>query len=267
MLEGQALASSRVYQAHSTSQKEIRQLNYTITSLQKQEKELEIKNAKITEMQVSSEKEVRKVESERRTEQKKLYNTIIEEQKKVKQANTTLKQQEEEIKQIKKELALHKRRLKDVEEENMVLQVQVMQANTDFENQKNATKKAQTEAKQLKDKCTMIERKLHQQQLATQESDIFAQEQGYNEQMLEKVCDIDQYCIIIIIIILFMQSLAAVDQNPSWMLNEDEVTMTDQKIGKGGWATVVKAQFRGLRVAAKQLHEKIVSDFNLRLFK
>ena len=53
-----------------------------------------------------------------------------------------------------------------------------------------------------------------------------------------------------------MQSLISVDQNPSWMLNKEEVTMTDQMIGKGGWATVVKAQFRGLHVAAKRLHEK-----------
>ena len=51
------------------------------------------------------------------------------------------------------------------------------------------------------------------------------------------------------------------------MLNIEEVTITDQKIGKGGWATVVEAQFRGIRVAAKRLHEKIVSDFNLQLFK
>ena len=194
MLEGQALASSRVYQAHSTSQKEIRQLNDKITSLQKEEKELEIENARITEMKVSSEKEVVKVESERKREQKRLYKVIIEEQKKVEHANITIQQRDEEIKQIKKELALHKKRSRDVEEENMVLQVQVMQANTKCEKiQKNATsmtEKALSEAKRLEEKCAMMERNLHQQQ-TTQQSIFFAQEQGYDKKMPEKVCDID----------------------------------------------------------------------------
>ena len=140
---GQALASSQVYQAHS--------------SLQKKKEELEIEKARITEMQVSSEKDNVLLESKRRTEQREHDKALIESQKKVEKVSIALRQREEEIKQIK--------------------------------------------------------------------------------------------------------------SNPSWMLNIEEVIMTDQQIGIGGWAIVVQAQFRGIRVAAKRLHEKIISDFNLQLFK
>ena len=54
------------------------------------------------------------------------------------------------------------------------------------------------------------------------------------------------------------------------MLNMEEVTImtgSDHQIGRDGLATVIKAKFRGFHVAAKQLHEKIVSDYNLQLFE
>ena len=141
---GQALASSQVYEAHS--------------SLQKKKEELEIENARITVMQVSSEKDNVLLESKRRTEQREHDKALIESQKKVEKVSISLRKREEEIKQIK--------------------------------------------------------------------------------------------------------------TDPSWMLDIKEVTiMTDQQIGIGGWAIVTQAQFRGIRVAAKRLHEKIISDFNLQLFK
>ena len=174
MLEGQALAISRVYQAQS--------------SLQEEKERLELENARI---EVISEKKVVQLESERRTEQKQLNKAIIERQKKVEQANITLKQQEEEIKQIKRELALHKRRSRDVEEENTALQVQVMQVNTECE---EIQKKARSEVERVKEECATIKRKLHQQQATQQksESKIFTNEQDFNEQKHEEVCGINK---------------------------------------------------------------------------
>ena len=43
--------------------------------------------------------------------------------------------------------------------------------------------------------------------------------------------------------------------------------MTDEVIGVGGWAEVRVAYFRGSRVAAKKLHQVIISDYNLELFQ
>ena len=51
-----------------------------------------------------------------------------------------------------------------------------------------------------------------------------------------------------------------------WVVNIEEIQLTDQELGRGGWAVVRVAKFRGLRVTAKCLHTLIVSDYNRQLF-
>ena len=52
----------------------------------------------------------------------------------------------------------------------------------------------------------------------------------------------------------------------SWVVNKEEIEFTGQELGKGGWAIVKVAKFRGLQVAAKCLHNLIVSSYNRQLF-
>ncbi len=42
--------------------------------------------------------------------------------------------------------------------------------------------------------------------------------------------------------------------------------MTDVEIGRGGWGAIKVAEFRGQKVAAKMLHNEIISPNNIRLF-
>ena len=42
--------------------------------------------------------------------------------------------------------------------------------------------------------------------------------------------------------------------------------MTKEELGSGAWGEVRVAKFRGLRVAAKFLHNEILSDYNRRQF-
>ena len=51
-----------------------------------------------------------------------------------------------------------------------------------------------------------------------------------------------------------------------WVVSNDEVEMTQEIVGKGAWAEVKVAIFRGTRVAAKCLHEVIINDHYLYLF-
>ena len=51
-----------------------------------------------------------------------------------------------------------------------------------------------------------------------------------------------------------------------WVVNREEIQLTNQELGRGGWAVVRVAKFQGLRVAAKCLHTLIVSDYNQKLF-
>ena len=52
----------------------------------------------------------------------------------------------------------------------------------------------------------------------------------------------------------------------SWIVNREEITTTQVVLGKGGWGEVKVAHFRGLKVAAKCLHEVIISPYNMSAF-
>ena len=51
-----------------------------------------------------------------------------------------------------------------------------------------------------------------------------------------------------------------------WIVERGEIYLTDRELGRGGWAVVKVAEFRGLQVAAKCLHSIIISNYNRQLF-
>ena len=60
------------------------------------------------------------------------------------------------------------------------------------------------------------------------------------------------------------QAIAAEQRGPSWEVKEDELEVTDQRLGIGGWAEVRVAK---LKVAAKVLHKQLIYDYHRRLFR
>ncbi len=56
------------------------------------------------------------------------------------------------------------------------------------------------------------------------------------------------------------------EEEPSWVVRREEIHLTDEELGGGAYAVVRVAKFRGLRVAAKCLHQVIISDYNCELF-
>ena len=54
--------------------------------------------------------------------------------------------------------------------------------------------------------------------------------------------------------------------NPQWVIEREEIQMTREVVGRGGWGEVKVGVFRGTRVAVKCLYELILSQYNLELF-
>ena len=52
-----------------------------------------------------------------------------------------------------------------------------------------------------------------------------------------------------------------------WIVKSEEIEMTGPELGRGGWAIVSVATFRGVRVAAKTIHRQIISHHNVQLFR
>ena len=51
-----------------------------------------------------------------------------------------------------------------------------------------------------------------------------------------------------------------------WAISRDEITLSNKILGTGGWGYVTEATFRGRHVAAKCLHEAIISPHNQQQF-
>ena len=52
-----------------------------------------------------------------------------------------------------------------------------------------------------------------------------------------------------------------------WRVERREIHLSQRELGRGGWAEVKVAEFRGLQVAAKCLHSIIISEYNRQLFQ
>ena len=52
-----------------------------------------------------------------------------------------------------------------------------------------------------------------------------------------------------------------------WVIRKEEIELTGPELGVGGWATVTVAKFRGIKVAVKRIHNRIISHHNLQLFQ
>lgn len=51
-----------------------------------------------------------------------------------------------------------------------------------------------------------------------------------------------------------------------WMISRDEIKLSDKVLGTGAWGRVVEGNFRGTKVAVKEIHEIIQSAHNRLLF-
>ena len=66
--------------------------------------------------------------------------------------------------------------------------------------------------------------------------------------------------------VTLQQQVQQLQEQSHWVVRREEVEMTEEVLGKGGWGEVKVAKFRGLRVAAKCLHEVILSPYNISVF-
>ena len=54
---------------------------------------------------------------------------------------------------------------------------------------------------------------------------------------------------------------------PDWVISRDQIQLTDNLLGRGGWGVVFEGKYCGCSVAVKQIHELINSPHNRNLFE
>ena len=137
---------------------------------------------------------------------------------------------------------LLQQQLQQSQEENNQLQQQLRQVRQES---REENQQLQDEIHQLQKQNDQLQQDLHQVRQESQEK-IHQLQQQLNQSQEE----VRQLHI----------------QQDHWVVKKGDISMTQEVLGKGGWGEVRVAKFRGLRVAAKCLHDIILSDYNIHLF-
>lgn len=77
---------------------------------------------------------------------------------------------------------------------------------------------------------------------------------------------IKMFCFQIADLVADREKMEKGEEKPHWVVSREEIEVTSEIVGTGGWGQVKVAKFRGLRIAAKCLHQVILSEYNLRMF-
>ena len=56
------------------------------------------------------------------------------------------------------------------------------------------------------------------------------------------------------------------NDGPTWVVDRQEIRISEKVLGTGGWGSVREGTFRGCAVAVKCIDNEIISPYNLRLF-
>ena len=191
---------------------------------------------------VDHQNERREIEQLRRTLQER-ERELQEERREKEQVRTRLQQQlQEKDRQITdkdQQLTGTQRRLQSREREYQQLQRQLQQ-----EQQQGQERERQLQQSREREQNLQQQLQQSQQQLQEREQQFQERERQFQER----------------------ETRHQEETESSWVVNREEITTTQVVLGKGGWGEVKVAHFRGLKVAAKCLHEVIISPYNMSAF-
>ena len=199
---------------------------------------------------VHHQNERREIEQLRRTLQER-ERELQEERREKEQVRTRLQQQlQEKDKQITdkdQRLTETQRRLQSREREYQERERQLQEREREYQ---QLQRQLQQEQQQGQERERQLQQSREREQNLQQQLQQAQQESQERERRLQ-------------------QQLRERDQQEresSWVVHRNDVIMTDKVVGRGGWGEVRVAHFHGLDVAAKVLHDTIISDYNVSLF-
>ncbi|XP_019849145.1 PREDICTED: probable serine/threonine-protein kinase drkD [Amphimedon queenslandica] len=196
----------------------------------------------------------RELEEERREKEQvrnRLQQQLEGRERQLEQAQQQGQEREREIQDLQRQLQQKERELeqqrqeKDREiqqareqEQNLQRQLQEREQQLQREIQQGGERERQAGEREQG-----LQRQLQQAQQQLQESQ--ERERGLEQQLRER---------------------DRLERESSWVVSRNDIRMTERILGRGGWGEVRVARFHGLEVAAKVLHETIISEYNVSLF-
>ena len=214
-------------------QEDRREIDRLTRILQERERELEEERREKERVRTRLQEQLESRERESQEREQQLQREIERAQEQVQEKNQTLRQQERESQERQRQFQERERQLQTQ------LQQEVQGREREVQEAQNLQQQLQQEVQEGRERELNLQQQL--QQLQETERQLQQQLRERDEHELR-------------------------ERESSWIVSRNDITMTRRVLGRGGWGEVRVASFHGLEVAAKVLHDTIISEYNLSLF-
>ena len=184
----------------------------------------------------------RELQEERREKEQvrtRLQQQLQEKDRQITDKNQRLTETQRHLQSREREYQERERQLQQSREEYQQLQTQLQQEQQQGQERERQFQQSREREQNLQQQLQQSQRQLQEREQQLQERERQFQERETRHQE---------------------------ETESSWVVNREEIATTQVVLGKGGWGEVKVAHFRGLKVAAKCLHEVIISPYNMSAF-
>ncbi|XP_019855780.1 PREDICTED: probable serine/threonine-protein kinase drkD [Amphimedon queenslandica] len=194
----------------------------------------------INDWSTKRERELQEGRREKEQVRNRLQQQLQGRERQLQQAQQQGQEREREIQQAREQVQDFQRQLQQSQRQFQEKERQLQQAQQQLQSRERESQERERQLQRQVEGGQQREQDLQRQLQESQE-----RERGLEQQLRER----DRQ-----------------DRESSWVVSRNDIRMTERILGRGGWGEVRVAHFHGLEVAAKVLHETIISEYNVSLF-
>ena len=256
-----------MHEREESNERELREMQQREVNFQRQLREMQQREenwlVELEEMEkrkASSRSQLKSMHQRKDKSQGYLMENLLSEENLQRQLNET-RQSEEHLQRLSREIQQPEQTT-----ERQLLEMRQREENSQrqLREMRQREENSQRQLREMRQRKENSERQLRE----TQELfEIFqAQASTVERQLREKDQEVNE---LVLSLSLAQHSVSELRRQETydWAISRDEIQMTENCLGRGGWGSVYEGVYCGCTVAVKQIHDLIISPHNERYFE
>ena len=231
-----------------------------LTEMPRQQENLQRQLQEMQQRQENSQRQLREMQQREENSQRQLREMQQREENSQRQLTETRRQQENlqrQLQEMQQREENSQRQLREIQQREENSQRNFRESQQREENSQRRLTEMQRQEENLQRQLREMHQRLEnsQQQVSTLERHLRGKDREVNE--LELSLSLAQQTI----------SEQRRQETCDWVISRNEIHMTENCLGRGGWGSVNEGTYCGCTVAVKQIHDLILSPHNRLLFE
>ena len=231
-----------------------------LTEMPRQQENLQRQLQEMQQRQENSQRQLREMQQREENSQRQLREMQQREENSQRQLTETRRQQENlqrQLQEMQQREENSQRQLREIQQREENSQRNFRESQQREENSQRRLTEMQRQEENLQRQLREMHQRLDnsQQQVSTLERHLRGKDREVNE--LELSLSLAQQTI----------SEQRRQETCDWVISRNEIQMTENCLGRGGWGSVNEGTYCGCTVAVKQIHDLILSRHNRLLFE